>query len=70
MHNLQHMISLCDATDLEIVLAVLRVLFVFARRSTLLQKLNPPAYKKLMLRLKCLAEVGGGGVDCVGNSLE
>lgn len=53
----QHLTTLLSSSDMQIVLAVLNLLYVFSKRSNFISRLNSDRRQALIQRLSYLAEV-------------
>lgn len=58
--SMEHLIALLSASDMEVVLCVLNVLYIFSKRSNFISRLPVEQRKTLHQRLYCLAESWGG----------
>lgn len=58
--SMDHLITLMSSSDMQIVLAVLGLLFVFSKRSNFIGKLSIEKRQELSMRLNYLAESWGG----------
>lgn len=56
-NSMEHLITLLSSSDMQVVLSVLSLLFVFSKRSNFIAKLNPERKQELLTRLSYLAEV-------------
>lgn len=56
-NSMEHLITLLSSSDMQIVLSVLSLLFVFSKRSNFIGKLNLDMRQELLTRLSYLAEV-------------
>ncbi|KAJ7352889.1 E3 ubiquitin-protein ligase huwe1 [Desmophyllum pertusum] len=56
----EHLVSLLVASDMEVVLSVLGVLYVFSKRSSFIPRLPADKRKAIQQRLQCLGETWGG----------
>ena len=54
----QHLISLLSSSNLDVILSVLNLLYVFSKRSNFLSRLSDVQRLPLLKRLSYLAEVG------------
>ena len=62
-NSMEHLTTLLSSSDMQIVLAVLNLLYVFSKRSNFISRLNSERRQALILRLNFLAEVRP--LDCV-----
>lgn len=60
--SMEHLTTLLASSDLQIVLAVLNLLYVFSKRSNFISRLSPEKKLSLLSRLNHLADVS---VVCV-----
>lgn len=58
--SMDHLITLLSSSDMQIVLSVLGLLFVFSKRSNFIGKLSIEKRQELLTRLSYLAESWGG----------
>lgn len=58
--SMDHLITLLSSSDMQIVLSVLGLLFVFSKRSNFIGKLSMDRRQELLTRLSYLAESWGG----------
>jgi E3 ubiquitin-protein ligase HUWE1 len=58
--SMDHLITLLSSSDMQIVLSVLSLLFVFSKRSNFIGKLSIEKRQELLTRLSYLAESWGG----------
>lgn len=58
--SMDHLITLLSSSDIQIVLSVLGLLFVFSKRSNFIGKLSIEKRQELLTRLSYLAESWGG----------
>lgn len=58
--SMDHLITLLSSSDMQIVLSVLGLLFVFSKRSNFIGKLSTEKRQELLTRLSYLAESWGG----------
>ena len=56
-NSMEHLTTLLSSSDMQIVLAVLNLLYVFSKRSNFISRLNSERRQALILRLNYLAEV-------------
>lgn len=56
-NSMEHLTTLLSSSDMQIVLAVLNLLYVFSKRSNFISRLNSERRQALILRLNFLAEV-------------
>lgn len=59
-NSIEHLVSLLVASDMEVVLSVLGVLYVFSKRSSFIPRLPAEKRKAIQQRLQCLGETWGG----------
>lgn len=59
-NSMDHLITLLSSSDMQIVLSVLGLLFVFSKRSNFIGKLSIEKRQELLTRLSYLAESWGG----------
>nr|XP_042906094.1 E3 ubiquitin-protein ligase HUWE1 [Parasteatoda tepidariorum] len=59
-NSMEHLTTLLSSSDMNVVLAVLNLLYVFSKRSNFITRLNPDKRQTLLLRLLYLAESWGG----------
>lgn len=59
-NSMDHLITLLSSSDMQIVLSVLGLLFVFSKRSNFIGKLSIEKRQELLTRLSFLAESWGG----------
>ncbi|KAI1287400.1 E3 ubiquitin-protein ligase HUWE1 [Halotydeus destructor] len=59
-NSMEHLTTLLSSSDMQIVLAVLNLLYVFSKRSNFISRLNSDRRQALILRLNYLAESWGG----------
>ena len=60
-NSMEHLTTLLSSCDMQVVLAVLNLLYVFSKRSNFISRLNSERRQALILRLNYLAEVSGAG---------
>lgn len=58
--SMEHLTTLLASSDMQIVLAVLNLLYVFSKRSNFISRLNPEQKMSLLSRLNHLADSWGG----------
>lgn len=63
-NSMEHLTTLLSSSDMQIVLAVLNLLYVFSKRSNFISRLNSERRQALILRLNYLAEVCGSLFLC------
>lgn len=56
-NSMEHLTTLLSSSDMQIVLAVLNLLYVFSKRSNFISRLNSDRRQALIQRLNYLAEV-------------
>jgi E3 ubiquitin-protein ligase HUWE1 len=56
-NSMEHLTTLLASTDLQVVLAVLNLLYVFSKRSNFISRLSTDRRQLLLTRLNYLAEV-------------
>lgn len=56
-NSMEHLTTLLSSSDMQIVLSVLNLLYVFSKRSNFISRLNSERRQALILRLNYLAEV-------------
>lgn len=56
-NSMEHLTTLLSSSDMQIVLSVLNLLYVFSKRSNFISRLNLERRQALILRLNYLAEV-------------
>ena len=56
-NSMEHLTTLLSSSDMQIVLAVLNLLYAFSKRSNFISRLNSQAKQALIQRLNYLAEV-------------
>ncbi|KAF8790741.1 E3 ubiquitin-protein ligase HUWE1 like protein [Argiope bruennichi] len=59
-NSMEHLTVLLSSSDMNVVLAVLNLLYVFSKRSNFITRLNADKRQTLLLRLLYLAESWGG----------
>ncbi|XP_035214633.1 E3 ubiquitin-protein ligase HUWE1-like [Stegodyphus dumicola] len=59
-NSMEHLTTLLSSSDMNVVLAVLNLLYVFSKRSNFITRLNADKRQTLLLRLLYLAESWGG----------
>ncbi|KAJ6222788.1 hypothetical protein RDWZM_001333 [Blomia tropicalis] len=59
-NSIEHLIALLSSTDMQIVLAILNLLFVFSKRSNFFSRISADKRQALLSRLCYLAENWGG----------
>lgn len=59
-NSMEHLTTLLSSSDMNVVLAVLNLLYVFSKRSNFITRLNAEKRQTLLLRLLYLAESWGG----------
>ncbi|KAL3226524.1 hypothetical protein MRX96_004413 [Rhipicephalus microplus] len=57
-NSMEHLTALLSSSDMQVVLGVLNLLYVFSKRSNFITRLNPDRRQALLTRLTYLAEVG------------
>uniref|UniRef100_A0A023FWE0 Putative e3 ubiquitin-protein ligase huwe1 n=1 Tax=Amblyomma parvum TaxID=251391 RepID=A0A023FWE0_AMBPA len=57
---MEHLTALLSSSDMQVVLGVLNLLYVFSKRSNFITRLNPDRRQALLTRLTYLAENWGG----------
>jgi len=58
--SMEHLTTLLASSDMQIVLAILNLLYVFSKRSNFISRLNPEKKLSLLSRLNHLADSWGG----------
>ena len=58
--SMEHLTTLLASSDMQIVLAVLNLLYVFSKRSNFISRLSPEKKISLLSRLNHLADVSCG----------
>lgn len=56
-NSMEHLVSLLSSSDMQIVLGVLNLLYMFSKRSNFITRLNSEKRQTLLIRLLYLAEV-------------
>lgn len=59
-NSMEHLTALLSSSDMQVVLGVLNLLYVFSKRSNFITRLNPDRRQALLTRLTYLAENWGG----------
>ncbi|XP_044741696.1 E3 ubiquitin-protein ligase HUWE1 isoform X4 [Chrysoperla carnea] len=59
-NSMEHLVSLLSSSDMQIVLGVLNLLYMFSKRSNFITRLNSEKRQTLLIRLFYLAESWGG----------
>ncbi|XP_015788441.1 E3 ubiquitin-protein ligase HUWE1 isoform X3 [Tetranychus urticae] len=59
-NSMEHLTTLLSSSDMQIVLSVLNLLYVFSKRSNFITRSSPDRRKALLTRLNYLAESWGG----------
>ncbi|XP_054708625.1 E3 ubiquitin-protein ligase HUWE1-like [Uloborus diversus] len=59
-NSMEHLTTLLSSSDIDVVLAVLNLLYVFSKRSNFITRLSADKRQTLLLRLLYLAESWGG----------
>ncbi|XP_054168845.1 E3 ubiquitin-protein ligase HUWE1-like isoform X3 [Oppia nitens] len=59
-NSMEHLITLLSSRDMQIVLAVLNLLYVFSKRSNFISRISTEKRQALLIRLTYLAENWGG----------
>jgi E3 ubiquitin-protein ligase HUWE1 len=63
-NSMEHLTTLLSSSDMQIVLSVLNLLYVFSKRSNFISRLNSERRQALILRLNYLAEVSHSFCCC------